>query len=153
MVPLRHELPVGGTPQGRTRHRKIPGFTHRDPAPGIPLRGGSSLSPLFSDQPRADALPGVPRPRPVYFHRSSRSRLQGGHRHTSQTRWNALDHSRLQRHHRSPLCQAQWALSGFLGTQNGTKGRMKHEPPLSWGAPALCPWQIGRSKTTFHFLI
>ncbi len=41
-------------------------------------------------------------------------------------RRNALDRSRLQRYHRSPLCQAEWPLSGLLGTQNGTAGRMTH---------------------------
>src|ERR1700730_16637061 len=29
--------PVGGTPEGRTRHRKIPGSTQRYPARGIPF--------------------------------------------------------------------------------------------------------------------
>src|SRR5437667_43245 len=52
--------------------------------------------------------------------------MQGGHWHTPQTCRNALDCARLQRHHRSPLCQAQCSLSGLLGAQIRTQGRMTH---------------------------
>src|SRR5258708_4716608 len=117
---------MGGTPKGRTRHRKIPGATHRHPSPGVPLRGRSSLPPLFPDPPTPHALSAVPYARLVYFHRRGGGRVQGSHRHAAQTRRNALDRSRLQRHHRSPLCQAEWSLSGLLGTQNGTEARMTH---------------------------
>ncbi len=117
---------MGGTPKGRTRHRKIPGTTHRHPSPGVPLRGRASLSPLFPDQPTPHVLSGLPCARLVYFHGRCRGRVQSSHRHTAQTSRNALDCSRLQRHHRSPLCQAEWSLSGLLGTQNGTEGRMTH---------------------------
>jgi transposase len=71
--------------------RKIPGATHRHPTPSHSLRCGSSLSPLFPDQPRAYALCGVPRPRLVHFHRRCRGRMQSGHRHAPQTRRDALD--------------------------------------------------------------
>src|SRR6266567_2341527 len=117
---------MGGTPKERTRHRKIPGATHRHPSPGVPLRGRASLSPLFPDQPTPHVLSGLPCARLVYFHGRCRGRVQSSHRHTAQTSRNALDCSRLQRHHRSPLCQAEWSLSGLLGTQNGTEGRMTH---------------------------
>jgi hypothetical protein len=47
--------------------------------------------------------------------RRGRSWMQGRHWHASQTSGNALDHSRLQRHHRSSLLETQWSLSGLLG--------------------------------------
>jgi len=61
-VPPPHGLLNGGTSEGRTRHRKILGVTHRHPSPGVPRRGRASLSPLFPDQPRAYALSGEFRP-------------------------------------------------------------------------------------------
>src|SRR5258706_132301 len=117
---------MGGRRKGRIGHGKFRGATHRHPSPGVPLRGRSSLPPLFPDQPTSHALSGVPCARLVYFHRRGRGRVQGSHRHAAQTRRNALDRSRFQRHHRSPLCQAQWSLSGLLGAQIRTQGRMTH---------------------------
>src|SRR6266481_4427847 len=117
---------MGRTPQGRTRHRKIPGSAKRHPSPGPSLRSGSSLSPLFQDQPRAYALPGVPRPRLVHLLRSGRGRMQGGHWHAPQTRRYALDRAGLQRHHRSPLYKTQWSFSRLLGAQIRMQGRMTH---------------------------
>ena len=115
---------MGRTSEGRTRHRRIPGSTPRHPAPGIPLRGRPSLSPLFPDQPSPHALSRIPRPRLMYFHRRGRSRMQGRYWHASQTSRNALDHSRRQRHHCSSLLKTQWPLSGLLGAQIRTQGRM-----------------------------
>src|ERR1017187_8101826 len=50
--------------------------------------------------------------------------MQARHRHAAQTRRNALDRARLQRHHRPPLLKTQRPLSGLLGTENRTEGRM-----------------------------
>src|SRR6266404_3049868 len=116
---------MGGTLEGRTRHRKIPDATHRHSSPGVPLRGRASLSPLFPDQPTPHALSGVPCARLVYFHRRGGGRVQGGHRYAAQTRRDALDRSRLQRDHCSSLLETQWSFSGLLGTQ----GRMTHHFP------------------------
>jgi hypothetical protein len=50
--------------------------------------------------------------------------MQSRHCYPAQASRHALDRSRLQRDHCSPLCQAQWSFSGLLGTQNGTNRRM-----------------------------
>jgi hypothetical protein len=52
--------------------------------------------------------------------------MQTGHRYAPQTRRYALDHARLQRHHRSSLLKTQWSLSGLLGAQIRTQGQMTH---------------------------
>src|ERR1700730_2924508 len=52
--------------------------------------------------------------------------MQGCHWPPPQTRRYALDHSRLQCHHRSPLLKTQWSLSRLLGAQIRTQGRMIH---------------------------
>ena len=117
---------MGGSPEGRTRHGKIPSSAQGHPAPGTPLRGRAPLPALFPNQPRTYALPRVSRPRLMHFHGCGRSRMQSGHRYTPQTHRHALDRARLQRHHRASLLKTQRPLSGLLGTQVRTQGRMTH---------------------------
>src|ERR1700674_4839435 len=68
--------------------------------------------------------------------------MQGCHWHAPQTRRYALDRSRLQCHHRSPLLKTQWSFSRLLGAQIRTQGRMIHyflgvHPIAILGAPTV----------------
>jgi hypothetical protein len=98
---LRSQCPtgcsMGGTSEGRTRHRKSLGVTHCHPSPGVPLRGRALLSSLFPDQPRAYALSGVPCARLVHFHRRGGgckvaigTRLKRAGMHWTVRRFNAI---------------------------------------------------------------
>src|SRR5271163_5114373 len=88
--------------------------------------------------------------------------MQGCHRHASQTRRYALDRSRLQCHHRSPLLKTQWSFSRLLGAPIRTQRRLIHHflgvhPALShqghevsqrflasgvFLSGPLCPWWL-----------
>ena len=92
-------------------------------------RSGSSLSPLFQDQPRAYALYGVPRPRLVHVLRRCRGRMQAGHWHAPQTCRHALDQARLKRHHCSPLLENSVVVFKTSGSADQNAG--PHDLSLS----------------------
>src|SRR5271157_5350784 len=125
-VSLLHELLSGRNAARENSTAEDSRLCPGPPPPGSSLRRGSSLSPLFPDQPRAYALSGVPCPRSVYFHRRGRGRMHGGYWDAPQTRRHALDQTRLQRHHCSPLLKTQWSVSRLLGAQIRTQGRVTH---------------------------
>src|SRR6516162_5460062 len=129
MVPSLRAPPSG--PNEDMKNSIAEGSVHCSPpfAGGGALRRGAPLSDLFPDQPRADALSRVPRPRLVYFDRSGGGGLQGSYRHSSKTSRNALDRARFQRHHCVTLFEAQRALSRFLGAQNRTVSSVTYNFP------------------------
>jgi len=123
-VPLRHELLSGqhaarknstpedsglcSMPSGALSHTPM-----RRVAVSIISGPTESVCAIRSSTPKACVLPPA----------SSRP-VEGCHWHAPQTRRYALDHSRLQCHHRSPLLKTQWSFSRLLGAQIRTQGRI-----------------------------
>ena len=76
------------------------------PLVGVKKDGTGHGSRLLREQRAPHALQVVPLPRPVRRLRSSRIRMQSGHRPAPQAVRHALDRRRRQRHHRPALPEA-----------------------------------------------
>ena len=96
------------------------------------LRGRRQVRRLHRDQPRAHALPRVPRPRPAHRLRGGGRRLQVGGRRPPQAGRHEVDQGRCRRRHGPAQLHPERALRGLLGMalQGPVQGR---------GLTAGCP--------------
>jgi len=101
--------------------------TCRSPRPAGPShvpRRGHPMRAVPLPQSGSHALPEIPLPRTLYFHRRGRGGMPSRHRYPAQARRYAWDRAGRKCPHRPALLQAQRAVRRLLGAPRGPDCRV-----------------------------